>query len=91
MKTENLQKPIIIINRQTGRIEKIIKTKPDYEITYKQICNLPSMKKAIETWCDYTETTKSELLKDFNLVELINTFSVDYHAQFNKPRKKDVK
>jgi hypothetical protein len=84
---EELRKPILLINRQNGHVDMVIKTKKEYVRTYAQICELNDVATAIKVWCDYTNQTKRELLRDFTLVELINTFSTRYMAQVSFPRK----
>ena len=88
MRNEELQKPILIINRQTGNVDHIVKDKKDYVSTYGQMVNMNDVETAIKVWCDFTNQTKRQLLKDFNLIELINVFSTRYIAQVTKPRKK---
>ncbi len=89
MKDEELRTPIYIINRQNGHIDMVIKTKKQYVQVYAQLTKMNDVAKAIEVWCDFTHQTKRELLRDFSLTELANTFSTRYMAQINKPRRKE--
>lgn len=89
MKNEELKSPIHIINRQTGNIDMTIKDKKSYVKIYAQICEMNDVSTALKVWCDFTKQTRRELLREFSLIELINTFSTRYLAQVSQPRRKD--
>lgn len=91
MNNEELRTPIFLINRENGHIDMVIKTKKQYVQVYAQMCNMNDVSMAIKVWCDFTNKTKRELLRDFSLIELVNTFSTRYIAQINKPRRKEKK
>lgn len=85
MKDEELKVPILLINRQNGHVEMKIETKKQYVQVYAQICNMNDVSMAIKVWCDFTNQTKRELLRDFTLTELVNTFSTRYMASLPSP------
>lgn len=89
MKDEELRSPIYLINRQNGHIDMVITTKKQYVQVYAQLTKMNDVSKAIEVWCDFTNQTKRELLRQFTLMELANTFSTRYMAQVTKPRRKE--
>lgn len=89
MKNEELKYPIVIVNRQNGDVVKVIKDKKTYISVYSQILKMNDIKLAIKVWCDLTHQTRRELLKDFNLSELLNTFSTRYFARPTKRKDKD--
>ena len=91
MNNEELKSPIYLINRQNGHIDMIIKTKKQYVQVYAQMCNMNDVSTAIKVWSDFTNQTKRELLRDFSLIELINTFSTRYMAQISQPKRKGNK
>lgn len=91
MNNDELLKPILLINRQTGNVDMVIRDKKTYVKIYAQMCNMNDVSMAIKVWCDYTNQTKRELLRDFNLSELVNTFSTRYIAQCTFPRRKEKK
>lgn len=72
------------MNRQTGDVDMIVKTKKQYIKVYAQIVEMNDVSTAIKVWCDYTNQSKKELLRDFSLKELINTFSTRYMAQLQR-------
>lgn len=80
MKNFNLKKSILIKNRQNGDIETRVDTKKEYDYIYKQMLKLNDIKMAIKVFCDLQGVTEKELIKDFNLVELVNCFSTRYMA-----------
>ena len=84
MNNDELSTPIIIMNRQTGEVDMIVKTKKQYIKVYAQIVEMNDVSTAIKVWCDFTGQTKKELLRDFSLKELINTFSTRYMAQLTR-------
>lgn len=88
MNNEELKSPIYLINRQNGHVDMIIKTKKQYVQVYAQMCNMNDVSMAIKVWSDFTNQTKRELLRDFSLIELINTFSTRYMAQVSQPKRK---
>lgn len=81
MKKDKLEKPILIINRQTGLPDHIVETKRQYELAYKYFINMNDVKMAIKVFSEMSGQTKTELLKDFNLIELVNCFSTRYMAK----------
>ena len=91
MNNEELKTPIYLINRQNGHIDMVIKTKKQYIQVYAQMCNMNDVSMAIKVWCDFTNQTKRELLRDFSLIELVNTFSTRYMAQISQPKRKEKK
>ena len=88
---DELLKPIFLINRQTGHIDMVINTKKEYVRVYAQICHFNDVERAIKVWCDFTNQTRKELLREFSLIELVNTFSTRYMAQISRPRRKENK
>ena len=91
MNNEELKTPIYLINRQNGHIDMVIKTKKQYVQVYAQMCNMNDVSIALKVWCDFTNQTKRELLRDFSLIELVNTFSTRYMAQISQPKRKEKK
>ena len=91
MNSEELKTPIYLINRQNGHIDMVIKTKKQYVQVYAQMCNMNDVSIALKVWCDFTNQTKRELLRDFSLIELVNTFSTRYMAQISQPKRKEKK
>lgn len=91
MNNEELRTPIFLINRENGHIDMVIKTKKQYVQVYAQMCNMNDVSMAIKVWCDFTNKTKRELLRDFSLIELVNTFSTRYMAQITHPKRKEKK
>ena len=91
MNNEELKTPIYLINRQNGNIDMVIKTKKQYVQVYAQMCNMNDVSMALKVWCDFTNQTKRELLRDFSLIELVNTFSTRYMAQISQPKRKEKK
>lgn len=83
-----LLKPILIINRENGQVERVVETKEQYDQEYEYFTRMNDVATAIQVFCDFTNQTVGELLLDFNLVELINCFSTRYQAQVTKPRTK---
>lgn len=69
----------------------VIKTKKQYVQVYAQMCNMNDVSIALKVWCDFTNQTKRELLRDFSLIELVNTFSTRYMAQISQPKRKEKK
>lgn len=88
MNNEELKSPIYLLNRQNGHVDMIIRTKKQYVQVYAQMCNMNDVSMAIKVWSDFTNQTKRELLRDFSLIELINTFSTRYMAQVSQPKRK---
>ena len=86
----DLKKPIAIINRQNGKVVKIVDNRQDYLTLYHQMCQFNDVKMAIKVWCDFTNQTKLELLRDFDLMELINCFSTRYIAQYCNGKRNHV-
>lgn len=76
-----LEKPILIINRQTGLPDYIVETKRQYNLMIKYFKNMNDVKMAIKVFSEMSGQTKTELLKDFNLIELVNCFSTRYIAK----------
>ena len=91
MKNEELRDPIIIVNRQNGDVVKIVKDKKTYVAVYSQLLKMNDIKMAIKVWCELTHQTRRELLKNFNLSELLNTFSTRYFARPTKRKETDEK
>ena len=81
-----IKDPINIINRTTGNTVFRVETKDQYIKAYNFILNNNDVKMAIKVFCDMSNQTKKELLADFNLVELINCFSTNYHANIIRKR-----
>lgn len=81
MKNEELKSPILLINRENGRIEMKIKDKKTYVQVYAQITKMNDVETALKVWSDFTEQSKREILREFSLVELVNTFSTRYFAR----------
>lgn len=84
MKTEKpkaLLKKIYIINRQTGQTDFTIENQVQYGYYWRWFLTQNDIKKALEVFCDLTETTQDEYLKDFNLIDLVNCFSINYIAK----------
>lgn len=81
MKNDELRSYIEIFNRETGSREMLIKTKREYVKVYSQMCEFNDVATAIKVWCDLSNCTKRELLREFTLVELTNTFSTRYFAR----------
>lgn len=90
MKNDELRDPIVVVNRQNGDVVKVIEDKKTYVAVYSQLLKMNDVKTALEVWCDFTHQTKRELLRDFNLSELINTFSTRYLARPMKRRKHEA-
>lgn len=88
--SEELKKPIAIINRQHGQVERVVYTKQQYLNMYATICHMNDVEMAIKIWCDFTEKNKKELLRDFDLIELINCFSTNYIAQYCNSKRKRI-
>ena len=90
---DDLLKPIAIINRQDGSVERLLTTKKQAISMYSIFVKMPEVARAIEVFADFSGQTQKELLKDFNLVELVNTFSTRYMAKTLKKttRKIEVK
>ena len=76
--------PIAIYNRSSGNILFSIDDTETYVKIYAKMCDFPDVKMAIKVWCDITGKKKRELLRDFSLVELTNTFSTSYFARVIK-------
>lgn len=81
MKNEELKSPILLINRENGRVEMTIRDKKTYVQVYAQITKMNDVETALKVWSDFTEQNKREILRDFSLVELVNTFSTRYFAR----------
>lgn len=81
MKNEELRSPILLINRENGRVEMTIRDKKTYVQVYAQITKMNDVETALKVWSDFTEQSKREILRDFSLVELVNTFSTRYFAR----------
>lgn len=81
MKNEELKSPILLINRENGRIEMKIRDKKTYVQVYAQITKMNDVETALKVWSEFTEHTKREILREFSLVELVNTFSTRYFAR----------
>lgn len=90
MKNDDLRFPIEIFNRETGERDMLIKTKKQYVKVYAQMCEFNDVATAIKVWCDLSNCTKRELLREFTLVELTNTFSTRYFARAfnNQPNER---
>lgn len=89
---DELPKPIAIINREDGSVARILYTKKDAISMYAIFTKMPDVQKGLEVFADYSEQTVKELLKDFNLPELVNVFSTRYMAKvMKKPKKINVK
>lgn len=87
MKTEKpkkLLKPIYLINRETGQVDITIENQVQYGYYWGWFLKQDDIKKALEVFCDLTETPQDEYLKDFDLIELVNCFSINYIAQRGK-------
>ena len=87
MKTDKpkpLLKKIYITNRETGQVDIVIENQIQYGYYWAWFLRQADIKKALEVFCDLTETPQDEYLKDFDLVELINCFSINYFAQRSK-------
>ena len=93
MKNEELRFPVEIFNRETGSRELLIISKKEYVKVYSQMCEFNDVATAIKVWCELTNCTKQELLREFSLVELVNTFSTRYFARVfnNQPKGNNVK
>lgn len=87
MKDEELRFPIYLMNRQTGNIDMVVKTKKQYVQVYSQLCKMNDVDMAIKVWSDFTNQTRRELLRDFSLIELVNTFSTRYMAHLPRGMK----
>lgn len=81
MKNEELKSPILLINRENGRIEMKIRDKKTYVQVYAQITKMNDVETALKVWSDFTDQSKREILREFSLVELVNTFSTRYFAR----------
>lgn len=81
MNDEKLASYIQIVNRESGDIESVITTKKQYVKVYSQMVAFPDVENAIKVWCDLTKKSRRELLKEFSLAELTNTFSTTYFAR----------
>ena len=91
MKNDELRSYIEIFNRETGERDMLITTKKQYVKVYSQMCEFNDVATAIKVWCDLSNCTKKELLREFTLVELINTFSTRYFARVYPTKGKHVK
>lgn len=81
MKNEELKSPILLINRENGRVEMKIRDKKKYVQVYAQITKMNDVETALKVWSEFTDQTKREILREFSLVELVNTFSTRYFAR----------
>lgn len=88
MKNEELRSPILLINRENGHVEMTIKDKKTYIQVYAQITKMNDVETALKVWSDFTEQNKREILRDFSLVELVNTFSTRYFARVYEKKTK---
>lgn len=91
MKNDELRVPIEIFNRETGERDMLITTKKQYVKVYSQMCEFNDVATAIKVWCDLSNCTKRELLREFTLVELTNTFSTRYFARVYPTKGEHVK
>lgn len=91
MKNDELRSPIEIFNRETGERDMLITTKKQYVKVYSQMCEFNDVATAIKVWCDLSNCTKRELLREFTLVELTNTFSTRYFARVYPTKGEHVK
>lgn len=91
MKNDELRYPIEIFNRETGERDMLITTKKQYVKVYSQMCEFNDVATAIKVWCDLSNCTKRELLREFTLVELTNTFSTRYFARVYPTKGEHVK
>lgn len=90
MKSKELFKPILIINREDGQVEWVITNELQYREMYNYMLCMNDINTAINVFSDFTGQTVDQLLKDFNLVELINCFSTRYQAQVTKPKRRTI-
>ena len=81
IKPKPLLKKIYITNRETGNIDIVIENQVQYGYYWNWFLQQNDIKKALEVFCDLTETPQDEYLKDFDLVELVNCLSINYHAR----------
>lgn len=91
MKNDELRSYIEIFNRETGERDMLITTKKQYVKVYSQMCEFNDVATAIKVWCDLSNCTKKELLRQFTLVELTNTFSTRYFARVYPTKGEHVK
>lgn len=87
MKNDELKTYIEIFNRETGERDLLITTKKQYVKVYAQMCEFNDVANAIKVWCELSNCSKKELLRDFTLVELTNTFSTRYFARLYDQKK----
>ena len=87
---DELVQPIIIVNRQDGHVERVLNTKKQAISMYSIFVKMPDVKKGIEVFADFSNQTEKELLADFNLIELVNTFSTRYLARRVKRNGKKI-
>lgn len=90
MKSKELFKPILIINREDGQVERVITNELQYNTMWNYMLDMNDINTAINVFSDFTGQTVDQLLKDFNLVELINCFSTRYQAQVTKPKRRTI-
>ena len=83
-----LAKPILIINREDGQVERTIETKEQYNLEYKYFTRMHDIATALNVYSDFTGQPIGKILYDFNLVELVNCFSTRYMAKTCKVRAK---
>lgn len=89
MNNEVFRYPILLINRENGHIEMTIRDKKTYIQVYAQITKMNDVETALKVWSDFSEQSKREILRDFSLVELVNTFSTRYFARIYERKRKD--
>lgn len=83
-KPKKLLKKIYIINRETGQTDFVIENQTQYDYYWNWFLKQNDIKKGVEVFSDLTETSQDEYLKDFDLLELVNCFSINYIAQRSK-------
>ena len=81
MADKPLFKKIYIINRETGQVDYTIETEKQYRTMYDYMLTQNDIKSAVKVFSEMWNETPQKFVKDFDLIELINCFSINYIAK----------